>query len=101
MPESTHAESLFREVQCGAIRWPTIPCQRRASMKCVQPQAGYAPTGNTPCALSMRWARRSLGRRRDEVQQVLRENGVTPLKGVIVGGGSPVLDVAVTAERVP
>ena len=26
---------------------------------------------------------------------------VTPLKGVVVGGGSPVLDVAVTAERVP
>ncbi len=26
---------------------------------------------------------------------------VTPLKGVVVGGGSPTLDVAVTAERVP
>ena len=26
---------------------------------------------------------------------------VTPLKGVVVGGGSPILDVAVTAERVP
>ena len=26
---------------------------------------------------------------------------VTPLKGVVVGGGGPILDVAVTAERVP
>ena len=93
--------ALFREVQCGAIRWPTIPCHRRASMKCVQPQALLRPHWQYALRAFDALGAAELGRRRDEVQQVLRENGVTPLKGVIVGGGSPVLDVAVTAERVP
>ena len=101
MPESTHAESPF---QRGAVRGDTLAHYPVSA-------ARFDEMCSAPGRLRPHWqyalrafdalGAAELGRRRDEVQQVLRENGVTPLKGVIVGGGSHTLDVAVTAQRVP
>ena len=88
MPESTHAESPF---QRGAVRGDTLAHYPVSA-------ARFDEMCSAPGRLRPHWqyalrafdalGAAELGRRRDEVQQVLRENGVTPLKGVIVGGGS-------------